>query len=192
MLKQSTSYCHSAGFFYLSIIFSSWHLPELGDSIDSRGRTNKNAEARRRDISMVSLPSKSISQPCGYKRCQQPHGPFHPPVVVANNTTRLSWFHPRKSFSPARTNHRTSKSKHQQHKGTNTFHDDILWSAQYTRIDNYNIEGITKTTTARVGSTSIALIPDCLSLQLLWTAKRPPWPSINCHGQRWSSKPATG
>jgi hypothetical protein len=46
----------------------------------------------------------------------------------------LSWFHPRKSFSrhgtyesaPARTNHRTSKSKRQQCKDTNTFHDDFL------------------------------------------------------------------
>ena len=56
----------------------------------------------------------------------------------------------------------------------NTLEDVFVNTVRYTRSDNYNIDSILKTTTARVGSTSIALRRDCLSLQLLQTAKRPP------------------
>ena len=42
----------------------------------------------------------------------------------------------------------------------NTLEDVFVNTVRHTRSDNYNIDSITKTTTARVGSTSIALRRD--------------------------------
>jgi hypothetical protein len=90
-----------------------------------RERTNENAEARRRDICMVSLRTlEEYITTLRLKDADNYPWSFPPPEVVANNTTRLSWFHPRKS--PARTNHRTSNTH-------GPFH--LQKSSQTTQLD---------------------------------------------------------